>query len=115
MRKWMKWKVYYNVTTYKKVLVYNVSNAFFLYLRDPDGHRIEFYFGDYFTGDGDFEPKRWSVHDKTRQTFWGHEAPDSWFDEASPFINILTGEVIEKEKAKLTYISQILRYNDLKN
>ena len=81
---------------------HGLSNAFFLYLRDPDGHRIEFYFGDYFTGDGDFEPKRWSVHDKTRQTFWGHEAPDSWFDEASPFIHVLTGELIEKEKAKLT-------------
>ncbi len=81
---------------------HGLSNAFFLYLRDPDGHRIEFYFGDYFTGDGDFEPKRWSVHDKTRQTFWGHEAPDSWFDEASTFLHVITGEEVKQEKATLT-------------
>lgn len=81
---------------------HGLSNAFFLYLRDPDGHRIELYFGDYFTGDGDFEPKRWSVHDKTRQTFWGHEAPDSWFDEASTFLHVITGEEVKQEKATLT-------------
>ncbi len=81
---------------------HGLSNAFFLYLRDPDGHRIELYFGDYFTGDGDFKPKRWSVHDKTRQTFWGHEAPDSWFDEASPFLHVVTGKEIKQEKATLT-------------
>lgn len=81
---------------------HGLSNAFFLYLRDPDGHRIELYFGDYFTGDGDFEPKRWSVHDKTRQTFWGHVAPDSWFDEASRFIHVVTGELVEQNQAKLS-------------
>lgn len=81
---------------------HGLSNAFFLYLRDPDGHRIELYFGDYFTGDGDFEPKRWSVHDKTRQTFWGHEAPDSWFDEASRFLHVVTGELVEQNQAKLS-------------
>lgn len=80
---------------------HGLSNAFFLYLRDPDGHRIELYSGDYFTGDGDFKPKRWSVHDKTRQTFWGHEAPDSWFDEASLFLHVMTGEEVKQEKAKL--------------
>lgn len=81
---------------------HGLSNAFFLYLRDPDGHRIELYNGDYWTGDADFKPKRWSVHDKTRQTFWGHEAPDSWFNEASTFIHVITGEEVTKEKAKLT-------------
>ncbi len=81
---------------------HGLSNAFFLYLRDPDGHRIELYNGDYWTGDGDFKRKRWSVHDKTRQTFWGHEAPDSWFNETTPFLHVLTGEEVQKEKAKLT-------------
>ncbi|MDA3129639.1 3,4-dihydroxyphenylacetate 2,3-dioxygenase [Aliibacillus thermotolerans] len=81
---------------------HGLSNAFFLYLRDPDGHRIELYFGDYFTGDGDFQPKRWSVHDKTRQTFWGHEAPDSWFNEASPFLHVITQEEVKREEATLS-------------
>jgi hypothetical protein len=30
-----------------------VSNAFYVYLRDPDGHRVELYTSDYFTGDPD--------------------------------------------------------------
>ena len=42
---------------------HGVSNAFFVYLRDPDGHRIELYTCDYYTGDPDHPPKRWSVTD----------------------------------------------------
>ena len=34
---------------------HGVSNAFFVYLRDPDGHRIELYSCDYYTGDPDHE------------------------------------------------------------
>lgn len=64
---------------------HGLSNAFFLYLRDPDGHRIELYTGDYLTSDPDFEPIRWDVDDPRRQTFWGHAAPDVWFSEASRF------------------------------
>jgi 3,4-dihydroxyphenylacetate 2,3-dioxygenase len=63
---------------------HGLSNAFFLYLRDPDGHRIELYTGDYYTGDPDFEPIRWSVNDPRRGTFWGHAAPVSWFEESAP-------------------------------
>ncbi len=62
---------------------HGLSNAFFLYLRDPDGHRIELYTGDYYTGDPDFEPIRWSINDPRRATFWGHAAPASWFEESS--------------------------------
>ena len=29
---------------------HGISNAFFLYVRDPDGHRLELYTSDYFTG-----------------------------------------------------------------
>jgi len=63
---------------------HGVSNAFFLYVRDPDGHRIEFYTSDYYTGDPDFEPIRWDIDDPQRGTFWGHAAPSSWFEEATP-------------------------------
>jgi catechol 2,3-dioxygenase len=62
---------------------HGVSNAFYLYLRDPDGHRIEFYTSDYWTGDPDLEPRRWSVHDHQRRSFWGHEVPDRWYRESS--------------------------------
>lgn len=62
---------------------HGVSNAFFLYLRDPDGHRIELYTSDYITADPDFEPIRWHLNDPRRQTLWGARTPKSWFLEAS--------------------------------
>ncbi|MGH2893955.1 MAG: 3,4-dihydroxyphenylacetate 2,3-dioxygenase [Solirubrobacteraceae bacterium] len=62
---------------------HGVSNAFFVYLRDPDGHRIELYSCDYYTGDPDHTPLRWSVNDPRCRSFWGARAPDSWYDESS--------------------------------
>jgi 3,4-dihydroxyphenylacetate 2,3-dioxygenase len=62
---------------------HGVSNAFFVYVRDPDGHRIELYACDYYTGDPDHEPLRWSVSDPRCRSFWGTQAPDSWYDESS--------------------------------
>ena len=35
---------------------HGISNAFFLYIRDPDGHRIELFTSDYLTVDPDIEP-----------------------------------------------------------
>jgi len=64
---------------------HGISNAFFLYVRDPDGHRTEFYASDYQTMDPDHEPLRWSVRDPRRQTLWGQPAPRSWFEEGSVF------------------------------
>ena len=62
---------------------HGVSNAFFVYLRDPDGHRVELYACDYYTGDPDHKPLRWSVSDVRCRSFWGTRAPDSWYDESS--------------------------------
>ncbi|WP_042348498.1 3,4-dihydroxyphenylacetate 2,3-dioxygenase [Bacillus massiliigorillae] len=81
---------------------HGLSNAFFLYLRDPDGYRIELYNGDYLTSDPDFKPIRWDLNDERRQTFWGHKAPDSWFNETSPFLDIDTGEQVENSEPTLT-------------
>jgi catechol 2,3-dioxygenase len=64
---------------------HGISNAFFLYVRDPDGHRLELYTSDYFTGDHDHAPMRWSLKDPRRQTLWGSPAPRSWFEQGSPF------------------------------
>lgn len=62
---------------------HGVSNAFFVYLRDPDGHRVELYACDYYTGDPDHRPLRWSVSDPRCRSFWGTKAPDSWYEESS--------------------------------
>ena len=64
---------------------HGVSNAFFLYVRDPDGHRIEIYTCDYLTVDPDLEPLGWDLQDPQRQTLWGAPAPRSWFEEGSVF------------------------------
>ncbi len=64
---------------------HGISNAFFLYIRDPDGHRIEIYCSDYQTVDPDHEPIRWDLKDPQRQTLWGAAAPKSWFEEGSVF------------------------------
>ena len=63
---------------------HGVSNAFYVYLRDPDGHRVEIYTSDYYTGDPDHETFRWDVHDARRRDFWGHPVVESWYKEASP-------------------------------
>jgi catechol 2,3-dioxygenase len=64
---------------------HGISNAFFLYIRDPDGHRVELFTSDYLTVDPDHVPIRWSLTDPRRQTLWGHPAPASWFNEGSLF------------------------------
>lgn len=64
---------------------HGISNAFFLYVRCPDGHRVEIYSSDYQTMDPDHEPIRWSLRDPRRQTLWGQPAPKSWFEEGSAF------------------------------
>ncbi len=64
---------------------HGISNAFFLYVRDPDLNRIEIYCSDYQTVDPDLEPIKWDLKDPQRQTLWGAPAPRSWFEEGSLF------------------------------
>jgi catechol 2,3-dioxygenase len=66
---------------------HGVSNAFFVYLRDPDGHRIELYACDYYTGDPDHKPLRWSINDPRCRSFWGTRAPDSWYEQSSAVLD----------------------------
>jgi catechol 2,3-dioxygenase len=67
---------------------HGISNAFFLYVRDPDNHRIEIYCSDYQTVDPDLEPIKWDLKDPQRQTLWGAPAPRSWFEEGSVFADV---------------------------
>ena len=76
---------------------HGVSNAFYVYLRDPDGHRVEIYTSDYYTGDPDHETFRWDVHDPRRRDFWGNPVVDSWYKEASPVLDLDGGVVAPSE------------------
>jgi catechol 2,3-dioxygenase len=71
---------------------HGVSNAFYLYLRDPDGHRVEVFTQHYYTGDPDNPVKTWSVHDNRRRSWWGHSIIPSWYTEGSFVLN-LDGQV----------------------
>ena len=71
---------------------HGISNAFFLYIRDRDGHRTEIYCSDYQTLDPDHEPIRWSLTDPQRQTLWGAPAPRSWFEAGSVFEGALLAD-----------------------
>ena len=73
---------------------HGISNAFFLYIRDPDGHRIEIYCSDYQTIDPDHEPIRWDLRDPQRQTLWGAPAPRSWFEEGTLFAGVETRQPV---------------------
>jgi catechol 2,3-dioxygenase len=67
---------------------HGVSNAFYVYLRDPDGHRLEIYTSDYYTGDPDHPVLRWSVRDPRRRDFWGNAVIPSWYSDASVVLDL---------------------------
>ncbi|MFI2073827.1 MULTISPECIES: VOC family protein [Streptomyces] len=71
---------------------HGVSNAFYLYLRDPDDHRVEIYTSDYYTGDPGHETYRWNVHDDRRRDFRGNAVIESWYKGPSP-VHDLAGAV----------------------
>ena len=73
---------------------HGISNAFFLYIRDPDGHRIEIYTSDYMTVDPNHAPIAWKLKDPQRQTLWGAPAPRSWFEEGSLFEGVSVSKPI---------------------
>jgi catechol 2,3-dioxygenase len=75
---------------------HGISNAFFLYVLDPDGHRIEIYCSDYMTVDPDLEPIKWDLKDPQRQTLWGAPAPRSWFEHGSTFAGVTPVEPVLK-------------------
>jgi catechol 2,3-dioxygenase len=67
---------------------HGVSNAFYLYLRDPDGHRVEIYTQDYYTGDPDNPLVSWDVHDSQRRDWWANPVVPSWYTDASTVLDL---------------------------
>lgn len=59
--------------------------ARYVYIRDPDGHRIELFNNHYQTIDMEDEPIRWESSRLNRIGNWGPPPPDSWLNEASAF------------------------------
>ena len=67
------------------------GHALFVYLRDPDGHRIELFNTHYQTMDIDDEPVRWDASFAGKRR-WQLPARAMWFNEASRFRGVLSRE-----------------------
>jgi 3,4-dihydroxyphenylacetate 2,3-dioxygenase len=64
---------------------HGIGNAFFVYFRDPDGHRVELFNAHYQAIDINQTALRWDLSDMRRSQLWGLPAPAKWFYEASEF------------------------------
>lgn len=67
----------------------------FLYLRDPDGHRVELVSHGYQLLDPEVAPVGWSRADPRAATTWGPPPTDRWRSEASEFSGVAPGEPVE--------------------
>lgn len=83
---------------------HGISNALFVYVRDPDGNRFELYTGDYLTTDLAAEPVRWRLDNPRRQSLWGPPPPRRWYEEAMSVSSIETGQVMETQTAVMRAI-----------
>ncbi len=61
------------------------GHAMFVYLRDPDGHRVELFNTHYQVMDMEIEPVRWDPKDALP---WGMPAQRSWHEEATLFAGV---------------------------
>lgn len=61
------------------------GHSFYTYLRDPDGHRIEFTLNAVQMIDLEEEPIRHDIN--AGVNLWGPPPPRSWFEEASAFVD----------------------------
>ncbi len=64
---------------------HGIGNAFFVYFRDPDGHRVELFNAHYQAIDINQTPLRWDLSNTRRSQLWGLPAPARWFYEATEF------------------------------
>ena len=61
------------------------GHSYYVYLRDPDGHRIELLLPATQIIDIDDEPMRYNVMSGRNNNLWGLPPPRSWFEETTPF------------------------------
>jgi len=65
---------------------HGVGHSYYVYVRDPDGHRVELLLPPILHMDGDDEPAVWDILvEKNLTEAWGLPARASWFAERTPF------------------------------
>ena len=78
------------------------GHSYYVYLRDPDGHRIELLLPATQIIDIDDEPMRYDVTPGRNTNLWGLPPPRSWFDETTPLAGAkITRPVVEGEPFSL--------------
>jgi catechol 2,3-dioxygenase len=64
----------------------------YVYMRDPDGHRVELFNTHYQIMDIENEPIAWDPSDHAISFPWGLPARQAWFEEATLFAGVATRE-----------------------
>jgi catechol 2,3-dioxygenase len=64
------------------------GHALYVYLRDPDGHRVEIFNTHYQAMDLEVPPVRWDPADPFRVNPWGLPAQKKWYQEATAFAGV---------------------------
>ncbi len=71
---------------------HNITQAFYLYLYEPGGNRVEIYSSSYLIFAPDWEPITWRKADRGRGVYWGGTLPDSFKTYGTPVVDISTTE-----------------------
>ena len=81
----------------------------YVYLRDPDGHRVELCDGHYQTIDVEIEPVRWDAASLSTNVRWGLPATERWYSEATAFeaTPTIAPEHMPRPQTLETYIQQM--------
>lgn len=70
----------------------------FVYLRDPDGHRVEAFISHGLAIDVESEPVAWDGGALNTSLRWGLPALEKWYVEASPFPDMETREPVNPSR-----------------
>jgi catechol 2,3-dioxygenase len=71
------------------------GHSYYVYLRDPDGHRIELLLPPVQMMDIDEAPARYDLKGGNTNV-WGPPPPRSWFEECSPLAGARVSETVQK-------------------
>lgn len=73
---------------------HNITQAFYLYLYEPGGNRIEIYSGTYLIFAPDWEPIVWRKKERGRGVYWGGTLPESFKTYGTPVVE--TAKVLKQ-------------------
>ena len=65
---------------------HNISQAFYLYLYEPGGNRVEVYSGGYLAFAPDWQPIIWRKAERGRGVYWGATLPESFKKYGTPVV-----------------------------